>query len=229
MNLLGGALASIGANQATDLIGDFRVGFLLRTSPMQQWLAQAIGTLAAIFIAPMTFVLFATAYPCINTISASNSTSPNGSTSSCPFQAPSASAWRAVALAVTEPTLPVPSSSRNFALIFALVATVLVLVRNSVWTGRWAWIRNYHPNMMVVSLAFVIPATIYGTAMVIGATIATVWAKKSPRSFETYGYAVAAGFMAGEGIGGVVNAILQVFGLDGDRWGTGAGCPGRKC
>lgn len=40
LNLLGGSLASIGANQASDLVGDFRVGFLLKTSPIQQWVAQ---------------------------------------------------------------------------------------------------------------------------------------------------------------------------------------------
>ncbi|KAG5935853.1 hypothetical protein E4U53_000344, partial [Claviceps sorghi] len=33
LNLLGGALANMGASQACDLMGDFRVGFLLRTPP----------------------------------------------------------------------------------------------------------------------------------------------------------------------------------------------------
>lgn len=44
LNLVGGSLASIGANQASDLVGDFRVGFLLRTPPNQQWLAQYVLT-----------------------------------------------------------------------------------------------------------------------------------------------------------------------------------------
>jgi hypothetical protein len=61
LNLLGGALANMGANQATDLVADFRVGFLLRTPPIQQFLAQGIGTLAAIFIAPSIFRVFMTA------------------------------------------------------------------------------------------------------------------------------------------------------------------------
>lgn len=83
--------------------------------------------------------------------------------------------------------------------------------------------------MMVFSLAFVIPATVYATAMLIGAAIAALWMRRSPKSFETYGYAVSAGLMAGEGIGGVVSAVLQVLGLGGDAWGTGAGCPGWRC
>ena len=62
LNLLGGALANLGANQAADLTQDFRTGFLLRTPPNQQWLAQGIGTAVAVFIAPLMFILFMQAY-----------------------------------------------------------------------------------------------------------------------------------------------------------------------
>lgn len=219
LNLLGGALTSVGANQATDLTGDFRVGFLLHTSPKQQWFAQGLGTLCAVFIAPAIFVLFATAYPCINDAAAV----------SCAFQVPSVSAWRAVAVAVTDRTLPIPASSKNFAIAFACFGGLMALVRHVLWTRRWEWVREYHPNVMVMSLAFVVPATVYSSAMLTGAIIAAVWAKKSPLSFGMYGYAVAAGLMAGEGIGGVLNAMLQIVGLSGDVWGAQIGCPGGRC
>ena len=220
LNLLGGAITSIGANQATDLTGDFRVGFLLRTSPKQQWFAQSIGTLCAVFIAPAIFVLFTTAYPCINDAAAS---------ASCPFQAPSVSAWRAVAVAVTDRQLPIPVSSRNFAIAFACFGSLMALVRHLLWTGRWEWVRRYHPNVMVMALAFVMPATVYSSAMLMGAVVAAVWDKRSPSSLGMYGCAVAAGLMAGEGIGGVVNAMLQIVGLSGDVWGLQIGCPGGTC
>ena len=82
-----------------------------------------------------------------------------------------------------------------------------------------------HPNMMCISLAFVLPQTyckllqpgdikvfssnqlIDGTAMVMGSSWAHIWAKRNPTSFELLGFAIAAGLIAGEGIGGVVNAI----------------------
>jgi uncharacterized oligopeptide transporter (OPT) family protein len=57
-NLMGGALASAGANQSTDLTTDFRVGFLLRTPPNQQWYAQGLGTLIAVFLSPLMFWVF---------------------------------------------------------------------------------------------------------------------------------------------------------------------------
>jgi uncharacterized oligopeptide transporter (OPT) family protein len=61
--------------------------------------------------------------------------------------------------------------------------------------------------------------------MVIGSGAAHIWAKRNPGSFEIFGYAIAAGLIAGEGIGGVINAIIQVANVAGDRFGTNVGCP----
>jgi len=220
LNLLGGSLASMAANQATDLVCDFRVGFLLRTPPKQQWLAQAIGTIVAVFLTPALFVLFTTAYPCIIDINADT----------CAFVAPSVSAWRAVAVAMTQPNFPVPRSSGIFAIVISIFGGCMVLVRHYCYKGRFAFLRAYHPNMMVIGLAFTVPQTVYGTAMLIGAVIAAVWARKNPKSFDIYGFAIAAGFIAGEGIGGVINAIFQVAGIAGpDPYGTQIACPLESC
>jgi len=147
----------------------------------------------------------------------------------CPFQVPSVTAWKAVTVAMTDPTFPVPKSSGIFSICFAIFGGFMVLVRHHLWVGERAWVRKYHPNMMVVALAFVIPQTVYGTATLLGAIIAWSWAKKSPRTFDIYGYAVAAGFIAGEGIGGVINAIFQIAGISGDKYGTNIACPLDSC
>ena len=42
------------------------------------------------------------------------------------------------------------------------------------------------------------------------------WEKRSPDNFEMYGFSLAAGLLAGEGLGGVVQALLQVAGVAGD-------------
>ncbi|KAL0261827.1 hypothetical protein SLS55_003259 [Diplodia seriata] len=219
LNLLGGALANMGANQSTDLTADFRVGFLLRTPPIQQWIAQGLGTIVAVFLAPGMFVLFATAYPCILDTEAEH----------CAFSAPSVSAWRAVAIAVTDPDFPIPTSSGIFAICFSILGVVMVLMRHWLWVGKWEWVKAYHPNMMCISLAFVLPQTVYGLAMIMGSLPAYLWAKRYPHSFEIYGYAIAAGLIAGEGIGGVVNAIFQIAGISGDFYGTNIACPGDLC
>ena len=44
-------------------------------------------------------------------------------------------------------------------------------------------------------------------------------------SYAMYCYAVAAGMIAGEGLGGIVNAVLQIAGVSGAVHGTSVGCP----
>lgn len=165
-------------------------------------------------------MLFSKAYPCINDLALAET---------CQFGVPSVSAWRAVAQAVTDPVFPVPKSSGIFAVIWSILGASFVVIRSYVWVGERAWMRAYWPNMMVVSLAFVLPQTVYGTANVMGAVAALVWAKKNPKSFDNYGYAIAAGLIAGEGIGGVINAIFQVAGISGDVYGTNVACPANSC
>lgn len=221
LNLIGGAIASGAAGQATDLVVDFRVGFLLRAPPRQQWIAQAIGSIVAVFIAPGMFILFIRAYPCVIDLHAE----------SCQFSAPSVSAWRAVTIAVTDPTFPVPNTSAIFSLVFGAFGVLSVLFRHYYLVGHREKYRIYVPNFMAVGLAFVLPQTVYGTAMLMGATIAYFWARRWPVSFDTYCYAVAAGAIAGEGMGGVVNAVFQVAGIAGENGrGTAIGCPfGQMC
>jgi hypothetical protein len=177
LNLLGGAIANMGANQACDLVGDFRVGFLLRTSPKQQWLAQGLGTIVACFLAPALFILFAKAYPCILDTEALT----------CTFSAPSVAAWRAVAVAVTADTFPVPNSSGIFSIVFAIFGGAMTVFRELGYKGKWAKYRVYHPNFMVIGLSFTLIQTYYGTALCIGAIPSYFWMKKNPKSFDIYG------------------------------------------
>ncbi|CAK4033799.1 OPT superfamily oligopeptide transporter [Lecanosticta acicola] len=101
LSLLGGTLTALGASQASDLTADFRVGFLLRTPAQTQWLAQAIGTAFSCIVAPGIYILFNSAYSCIG----------DGNALQCPFPAPAASAWRAIATTALSPSDSIPRSS----------------------------------------------------------------------------------------------------------------------
>ena len=44
------------------------------------------------------------------------------------------------------------------------------------------------------------------------------------------GYAIAAGLIAGEGIGGVINAVFQIAGISGpETYGSSIACPAGMC
>lgn len=252
LNLLGGALANMSAGQAcgtpplhtenkyhsiglinslADLMGDFRVGYLLRTPAASQFLGQAIGTLFASLAAPMLFNLFASAYPCIIQHDDVNQISPDSNHTvnnhRCEFSGPSISTWRAVAVAASVGTSSaVPSTSISFAVWFTALGATVALVRNIIRSS----LKPYFPNMLIMGLAFTMPSPPYGLAMLGGALGARIWRKKKKASYENYLSSVAAGLIAGEGIGGIINGALMIaIGWGGEGWGTRMVCPGGQC
>ena len=84
----------------------------------------------------------------------------------------------------------------------------------------------YVPNFNAIGIAMILPTTTYPTAVAAGATIAYFWHKKGFNSYAMYCYAIAAGMIAGEGLGGIIGAILQVAQVSGSYKGTAVGCPG---
>lgn len=106
---------------------------------------------------------------------------------------------------------------------------MLGLVSIAVVVAKYLWIpqkfHGYVPNMNAVGLAFTLPQTQYSTAMSVGAIGSLLWLKKSPGTWNEYVYSSAAGLIAGEGIGGVINAVLQVANVSGDKKGSAVACP----
>ncbi|RYP68497.1 hypothetical protein DL771_006649 [Monosporascus sp. 5C6A] len=219
INLVAGGLASGGADVAMALTSDFRTGFLLGTPPIKQWYAQALGTCVSVFLAPGMFVLFTSAYPCILDAGAEH----------CAFGVPSVAAWAAVAQAVTDPDVSIPLSSGIFSIVMGVLCVGQVAFRHFYLVGDRERCRDWLPNWGAIALSFVLPNPVFTTASMFGALLAQGWRRWKPASFDLYGYAVAAGLIAGEGMGGVVGAALQIGGVSGDVLGTTAGCPMGYC
>jgi uncharacterized oligopeptide transporter (OPT) family protein len=211
VNLIAGALSAGAAAQSTDMTGDLKTGHLLRAKPKNQFAAQLFGTTIAIFLSTGLFVLFTQASPCIIT----------GDTP-CTYGAPSISAWAAVAFAVTAPSLPVPASSGYTAIGLSVFAAIAVVVKH-LWVPQKHW--HWFPNWNAVGLAFVVPQLQYSIAMGFGSLFAYFWFKKNPKSYDMYGFAVSAGMLAGEGLGGVFQALLSVAGALKPENGIAVGCP----
>lgn len=220
-------MAAGAADMSNTIISNYRTGFLLKTPLRPQFWAQATGAIVSVFLAPCIFMLFVQAYPCVVQKDADK----------CAFPAPSVAAWVAVAQAVTMQNVPIPRSSAIFACVSGFVAVVQVALKNLFLVDdctradgkRWYRYRKWLPNWVPIGMAFVLPATHYSTATLIGAVASYIWAKRSREMHSMYCYAVAAGFIAGEGLGGVVQAVLEIFGVSGSAYGTSIGCPGDNC
>ncbi|TFK92506.1 OPT oligopeptide transporter [Polyporus arcularius HHB13444] len=214
MNLTAGVIAAGSAAQSTDMTGDLKTGYLLRAKPRNQFIAQLCGAVVAIFLNVGLFILFTTASPCIL------HPPPTGE---CTYGAPSVSAWAAVAVAVSAPKLPIPASSGYTSIALGIFAVISVVVKH-LWIPKkyWMWV----PNWNAVGLAFVVPQVYYSIAMAAGSAFNYVWMLRNPVSFDMYMFAIAAGMLAGEGLGGVLQALLAVAKVDGSLFGTVIGCPG---
>ncbi|OBZ67655.1 hypothetical protein A0H81_12190 [Grifola frondosa] len=214
MNLSAGVIAAGSAAQSTDMTGDLKTGYLLRAKPRNQFVAQLCGAIVAVFLNTGLFILFTTATPCIMY------PPPSGE---CTYGAPSVAAWAAVAVAVSAPKLPIPPSSGYTAIALGVLAVITVIVKN-LWIPKkyWHWV----PNWNAIGLGFVVPQVYYAIAMAAGSLFNYFWLRRNPAGYDMYMFAVAAGFLAGEGLGGVFQALLAVAKVDGSYFGTAIGCPG---
>ncbi|KAI9209500.1 OPT oligopeptide transporter protein-domain-containing protein [Polychytrium aggregatum] len=215
LNLVAGSLAASAAHQSCDMVGDLKTGHILRASPRSQFHAQILGSIVGVFTSLGVFLVFATAYPCIMNLD-----------QKCIFDLPSVSAWNAITVALTDTTkAPIPASSGWSSIGLGLFA-ILVTVGKHYLPQKY---RIFVPNMSAIGISFVLTSTHYSTAMVIGSIVAVVWERRAPKSWEVMGWAVASGMIAGEGIGGLFQAILQIAGVTNDRYGTQFGCPKLGC
>ncbi|THH12710.1 hypothetical protein EW146_g7441 [Bondarzewia mesenterica] len=217
LNLSAGVVSAGAAAQAVDMTGDLKTGYLLRAKPKNQFVAQLVGAVVAVFLTSGLFILFTTASPCIIHPPADGK---------CTYGAPSVSAWAAVALAVASPKLPIPSSSGYTAIALGIFSVISVVAKHFLIPKKhWHWV----PNWNAVGLAFVVPQVYYPIAMIFGATFNYIWQRRNPASYDMYMFPISAGLLAGEGLGGVFGALLAVAGVDGSKFGTIIGCPGLEC
>ncbi|KAK5996258.1 putative metal-nicotianamine transporter YSL18-like protein [Cladobotryum mycophilum] len=217
INLIAGNIASGTADVATNLVSDFRVGFLLRTPPKLQFYAQACGAVVSVFLAPGIFVLFMSAYPCVRDETAKT----------CQFAAPSVVAWQAVAQAVTLPKLPIPWSCGAFTIAVGIFCALQAVFKNFYLVGPREKYRDYLPNWMSIGVAWVLgPDSGFANAILFGSITSWWWQKYYRKNWEMYAFSIAAGLIAGEGLAGVVNAALTLGKVDGTVKGTEIALPG---
>ena len=118
--------------------------------------------------------------------------------------------------------IAIPPTSAYAAIILSSIAVATIIAKHFFIPRRY-W--GYVPNWNAIGLGFVVPQVYYPLIMAVAATITWFWGHRSPRSFDLYGFPLAAGLVAGEGIGGVMTAILTVVGVGGAKYGTAIGCP----
>jgi len=190
-NLLTAGITGAGASQAADMMQDLKTGYLLGASPRRQFIAQLFGIFAGILICVPIYLLMTSAY----------------TLGSDEMPAPSAFAWKAMADVLAQGFDALPKYAEWGALAGALFGILIPVLRVKVPATR-AWL----PSGLAFGVAFIIPA-FYSLAFLIGALAYAFWRWRNRSSAEALGFAVASGLIAGEGLMGIVNAVLTLAGV----------------
>jgi OPT family oligopeptide transporter len=189
-NLMAAAITAGGASQAADMMQDLKTGYLLGASPRKLFIAQLGGVVAGVvFIVPV-FQVLTNAY----------------GLGSEKLPAPAAFAWKAMAEVLVDGFDSLPPNATTAAAIAAAFGIALPLMR------RITSIRAFVPSGLAFGIGFItLPE--HALSMFYGLLIVTVWKLFKASSAEQLSFAVASGFIAGEGLMGIVNAILTLSGI----------------
>lgn len=189
-NLLAAGITGAGASQAGDMMQDLKTGYLLGARPRGQFIAQLIGIAAGVFFCVPIYKLFDTAYDI------------GGEE----LPAPAAHAWKAMAELLSKGLDALPLHA-EYAVAAGFAFGVLMPLLKRVKA-----LAPYVPSGLAFGIAFIVPAY-YSVAMFIGALLLMAWKRVQPDKAGRLTFSVASGLIAGEGLMGIVTAILTLMGV----------------
>ncbi|MFT7520089.1 MAG: OPT family oligopeptide transporter [Kiritimatiellia bacterium] len=200
-NLMSAAITGAGASQAGDMMQDLKTGYLLGASPKRQFVAQLIGIGAGIIVCVPAYMLFDAAYD----IGGMNQDIAEPLKA---LPAPAAHAWKGFAELLAGGLDSLPTGA-IYAVIAGLILGALLSIVRHYAPDK---LKNWVPSGLAVGIAFIVPAY-YAVIMWLGSMFLVGWNKISPNGVKALAFAVASGLVAGEGLMGVVSAILQISGV----------------
>ncbi|MFK7984797.1 MAG: OPT family oligopeptide transporter [Sandaracinaceae bacterium] len=201
-NLMSAAISSAGASQSGDMMQDLKTGHMLGAAPKKQLIAQIAGVVFGILFAVPIYMLFDSAYDI-------------GHSEQMP--APAAHSWKAMAELLVQGFDALPQNAEYAIAAGFAFGCIIPIVRKFAPKG----VKDLIPSGLAFGIAFIVPA-FYSISMFIGALIFKLFSRANPKAAKNLGFAIASGLIAGEGLMGIVNAVLtllQVPTLTGDSGG----------
>lgn len=175
-----GVMKSILAS-ASDLMHDFKTGYLTLSSPRSMFVSQVIGAAMGCIVAPLTFWLFYISFDVGN---------PNGQ-----YKAPYALVYRNMAILGVEGFGALPAHCLQICYGAFAFAFLINGVRD--WVPKH--VSQYIPLPMAMAIPFLVGAY-FAIDMCVGSAIVFVWQQLNRRRADIFVPAVASGLMCGDGI-----------------------------
>ena len=190
-NLMCAAITGAGASKAGDIMHDLKTGWLLGASPRKQVIAQLFGVLAGILVCVPIYILFDHAF----VIGGDK------------LPAPAAHAWKAMAELLSKGVESMPPHSLPAAMIALCLGAVIPVLRHF-----WPAGKPYLPSGMAMGIAFIVQPY-FSMTMCAGALVYLLWRRRNAAFATALGFSLASGLIAGDGLTGVLTAVLKLLGL----------------
>lgn len=199
----GGVLAGLAAcgvmmsivSTASDLMQDFKTGYLTLASPRSMFISQVIGTAMGCIISPCVFWLFYKAFKDL------------GETGS-QYPAPFGVVYRNMAILGVDGFGSLPKHCLTLCYVFFAAAIVICLIRDFV-PKKFA---GYIPLPMAMAIPFYL-GPYFAIDMCVGSFILFVWELVDKKKADAFGSAVASGLICGDGIWVLPQSILALAGV----------------
>ncbi|CAJ2628831.1 unnamed protein product [Trifolium pratense] len=199
----GGVIAGLAAcgvmmnivSTASDLMQDFKTGYMTLASPKSMFVSQIIGTAMGCVISPCVFWLF---YHAFGTLGQPGS----------PYPAPYALVYRNVAILGVDGVSALPKNCLVLCCVFFAGAIIINLVRDLVGE-KYA---KFIPVPMAMAIPFYI-GSYFAIDMCVGSLILFVWQMVDKAKADAFGSAVASGLICGDGIWSLPSSFLALGGV----------------
>lgn len=191
-NLMCAGITGAGASQAGDMMHDLKSGYLLGASPRGQFKAQLCGIAAGVLFGVPIYLLYDSVYDI------------GGETSK--LGAPAAVAWKAVAEVLSKGFDELPQHADMAILGGLLFGALIPIIRKLI-----PKVAPYTPSGLAFGIAFIVQPY-FSIPMFLGSMALVIWRNVKPEHCTRFVFAVACGLIAGEGVGGFVNAMHLFIG-----------------
>ncbi|GMY33911.1 probable metal-nicotianamine transporter YSL7 isoform X3 [Fagus crenata] len=199
----GGVLAGLAAcgvmmnivSTASDLMQDFKTGYLTLASPRSMFVSQIIGTAMGCVISPCVFWLFYKAFDDLGLPGTQ-------------YPAPYAVVFRNMVLLGVKGFSSLPKNCLLLCFLFFGAAILINLTRDLV-DKKWG---RFIPLPMAMAIPFYI-GSYFAIDMCVGSLILFVWEKINKAKADALGPAVASGLICGDGIWTLPASILALAGV----------------
>ncbi|XP_015691659.2 probable metal-nicotianamine transporter YSL12 [Oryza brachyantha] len=186
-----GVMMSI-VSTASDLMQDFKTGYLTLASPRSMFISQVIGTSMGCVIAPCVFWLFYKAFTDIGV-------------SGTEYPAPYAIVYRNMAILGVDGFSSLPKHCLTLCYIFFAAAIAINLARDLAPPK----VARFIPLPMAMAIPFYI-GSYFAIDMFIGTVIVFVWGMVNRAKADAFAPAVASGLICGDGIWTLPQSILAL-------------------